>query len=430
MSGRGKGGKAKQKTKPKCNSCERYELVPTWGHTLCSYHRKCSGKDFWEPTNCVDCRRQKGNLKKMSGEDKSIFFENMYIMLEQTKKNVKDKIKIDWKYEESLNNFLNKFEVPAQKIDSSLTAKEKTQNRPDSRESVRSILENEAMRQRINMDIERENIDAYDTMHTGCPKFRVQKRPEGESSKNQSNRRNEEDEYDQDILDLDYENNLDENSYEGDNENHQEDDRFNDENGHDRDEYYADEYYENEYYEEDEYDDQQYVPRNKDREAGESKNRRNCNQKIPRIGINEQRQLLSSRGELPKEEVRFDKTQLLHWIQFNPMIHVRKTRDKMEYWTNEGVCTMTVKYNTENSKEFISLGRTKEEKASPFIDSRTGNATILSTFNKAMSDSDLGAKMNGIISHIEQGMGLALTLDILKKHEHLMTEVAMDLKDP
>ena len=92
MSGRNQRGKVNQRPGLNCNSCEKYVLEPIWGHTLCSYHRKCSGKDFWEP--CGDCRKQKGNLKKMSEEDRNKSFHDMYIMLEQTKKNVLELAKV------------------------------------------------------------------------------------------------------------------------------------------------------------------------------------------------------------------------------------------------------------------------------------------------------------------------------------------------
>ena len=51
--------KKKAKTKEKCQDCVNIEQHPLWGHTLCSYHRECSGNDDWQPEFCTKCRRQK-----------------------------------------------------------------------------------------------------------------------------------------------------------------------------------------------------------------------------------------------------------------------------------------------------------------------------------------------------------------------------------
>ena len=274
------------------------------------------------------------------------------------------------------------------------------------------------MRQRINMDMERENISEQENIETECPEFIVRK-TKNNALENQSNESNSNN---QDMVDTDTEDELrqypNEENYEMDQEN-------------------DGDYYENEYEEvehnEDEYEDdyeenRQYMARNTHKVTGKYRNIGNHSNDLPKRNNNRQ-PLPPNRTNLPEEKSRWDSINMVHWIIFNPYLHQKKGKDKMEIWNNEGTGTAKVRYNTENINEFISLGLTKTEKTSPFINARTGIATILSTFNKSMSESDLGAKMTGIVSHIEQGRGLAQTLDIYKKHEKLMTELAMDFKE-
>ena len=102
--------KKKAKTREKCQDCIRTEQDPWWGHTLCAYHRECSGNDDWHPERCTNCKKQKRILSEISVEDKKIYFRDMYTMLENTKRFKLETVNVEWEYLEILGIFLNKFE--------------------------------------------------------------------------------------------------------------------------------------------------------------------------------------------------------------------------------------------------------------------------------------------------------------------------------
>ena len=110
--------KKKYKTKSKCPDCSACELDLPWGHTLCAYHRDCTGRDRWEPDNCTTCRRQRAELGKISNNDRLQLFQEMYEMLENTKIHKHHTVKVDWEYEDILREFLHMFELPQRSTNS------------------------------------------------------------------------------------------------------------------------------------------------------------------------------------------------------------------------------------------------------------------------------------------------------------------------
>ena len=104
-------GRKKEKTKS-CDNCIGYALEPIWGHNLCSWHRECSGRDEWEPSKCVDCKREKLNLKKMTGDEVKVSLLKMRTMLEKTQQHRRERVQIGWEYEEVIGNFLKSYNIP------------------------------------------------------------------------------------------------------------------------------------------------------------------------------------------------------------------------------------------------------------------------------------------------------------------------------
>ena len=380
-----KGGKKKEKTTRKCDSCENYEKEPVWGHTLCSWHRSCSGKDNWEPTTCVDCKKQKLDIKKLSGEEAVTFFREMYRMLEQTTKTYKQ-YKVDWEYEEVLKKFLNKTEIPARET-------------TNSRDSVRSILNNTSNSEEINKQIhrekqrqeERERREEYEDENV---QFVVRRKQDAKFQKGQPDeiQKGEDPEYG-DILEMDHENDL---------------------------EYETGEEYEDS----DNYDEKEEEEYQDDTESTDEE------REVPRRLISTSRKTKPIKRKLPVEKMFLDELGQ-HWIKFHPALHVVQGRDRMQIWTSKGTpISVKVRYNEEDRNLFMNLGPAAEDKDSPFINPREGYGVILQSFHKKMSGTtDLGTKVNGLISHIATDMGLAKVCDILKSNENHMTEMALEEKE-
>ena len=88
-----------------CRYCLKYKDSPIWGHSHCSMHRKCMGRDSWAPEQCDECINSKEVFSQLSPEEKEVNRGELLKLLEKsnTFKSQKD---INWSYEDKIETFL------------------------------------------------------------------------------------------------------------------------------------------------------------------------------------------------------------------------------------------------------------------------------------------------------------------------------------
>ena len=423
--------KKKSKTKSKCDECIKSEITPIWEHTLCSYHRDCSGKDDWEPNNCTNCKRQKAALAKISVEDRTSFFQEMYDMLEKTKQYKDHTVNVDWEYNEILKGFLDKYEVPP------LTenVNEEINNSNDlSQDHIDQSIRNDTIYENSDREIDnRTYSNEYDDPY------------------------NEDDGNDEYYPEYDYndyytDNDLDQNHY---------DESFREVNmnvhntGNDHPLGGAQSYF----------------------SEGRSTSRENYITTNP-FPMNYQNQPLDQHrfldydnygrqipynianndnfhrgphpyfvpgaaapihsftpihlqphnfGGQPHKYHEVDPTTGETWLYFDQVYHTKKDNNKIEMWTPDGPKLINVQYRIGNPNQFKTMTTTAAHNLSPFIDGREGHSVLLNSFNRSVSTNDFGAtKRIAFETRLDAGSGLATTLDLIKRFDTNMTESIFD----
>ena len=102
----------KHKAKSKCTDCDDWGRSPLWGHSKCSFHRQCSGKDAWEPGKCDDCTKQKESVTELSDDDRNNFFQAMYDLLGHTSQFHSQVLNIEWVYKDKAREFFENYDLP------------------------------------------------------------------------------------------------------------------------------------------------------------------------------------------------------------------------------------------------------------------------------------------------------------------------------
>ena len=88
-----------------CGYCKKYESTPIWGHSHCSMHRKCTGKDSWTPEQCEECAASKEKFTQLSDEQSQANREELHTMLAKSA-SFKAQRNINWSYEDVIEHFL------------------------------------------------------------------------------------------------------------------------------------------------------------------------------------------------------------------------------------------------------------------------------------------------------------------------------------
>ena len=423
--------KSTAKTKSKCPDCVEWEHSPLWGHKLCSYHRDCSGKDNWEPNNCGSCKKQKTVLAKISEDDRTKFYQEMYEMLEITKQTKYQTVKVDWEYVDILKSFLDNFEIPqlsTENVDSQIT----TQNH-DNAISNDNNTENENRDNRTETcTAEYEDPYNYD---------------ENDDNNYHSNNH-------------DYNNDNHDNSFQQINRNisnNANSDHINEQfhneaielpHGNMHNNYNSNQFptnYQNQpnQYRLPEYD---YYGRkiiynvsNNDAFHREPQNYSFQGTAPPVQNFqpvhnfppvhNLPPVLFQSHnlGVQPHKSHEVDPTTGETWLYFDSNYHTRKDSNKLEMWTPDGPKVINVQYRIGNPNMFKTITTTANSNISPFIDGREGHSVLLTSLNRSVSSNDFGAtKRIPFETRLETGSGLATTLDLIKKHEMEMSEQVFD----
>ena len=402
------GVKKKSKTKMKCQDCISWENEPAWGHELCSYHRDCSGKDEWEPENCSSCKKQKIELDKLSEKDQSEFFKEMYEMLEDTKQNKLQTVKVDWEYSEILGIFLGNFEIPH-------FSSKNTNSNNESQNNIEHL--NIGQEQGFNQNEPRVYATEYDDPYN----------EEGNS-----------DSYgqDNDFVMNNYDDSMENNeNFIENGGNGQMPSHYNNMN---------DPHYNMQH---NNLNPQMFPPshsfplydiqgRNNLYNVPNNQNLYGGPQHYPMPGISANMYPFTppyyqppNFGGQPVVYSEVDSNTGETWLYFNPMYHTKKGNDKIEMWFPSGSRVVDVRYRIGNPNMFKTITPTAAKNPTAFIDGREGHSILLSTFNRSISGNDFGTtKRIPFETRLESGSGLASTLDIIKKCETEMSEAIFDNK--
>ena len=127
----------------------------------------------------------------------------------------------------------------------------------------------------------------------------------------------------------------------------------------------------------------------------------------------------------PRRETEIDSNGVT-WHYFDSRIHVRKDNNKIEVLDPKGSHTVDVRYRIGNPMQFQTIGKTKNSEKSPYIDAREGHAVLVSSFDRSISNNDLGnSKYIGIESSLTAGSGLSETLNIIKDNDSTFTRTLL-----
>ena len=88
-------GKGRKQT---CKSCVWRESKPRLGHTLCSHHRACCQKEFWNPMDCVPCKNQLDRMKEMDPQELALTKAHFQKMLSETQAQLEEFNQRPWDY--------------------------------------------------------------------------------------------------------------------------------------------------------------------------------------------------------------------------------------------------------------------------------------------------------------------------------------------
>ena len=416
--------KKKAKTKSKCPDCIDWEQTPLWGHTLCSYHRDCSGKDGWEPDNCTDCKRQKATLAEISNNDQTKFFQEMYEMLDITKQHIQQVIKVDWEYDEILSIFLDKYEQPQittenttpivapPNNDDKTTSKDGKSENVDGENETRTFFNeyydpyNEE--ENVNHDQYHYDNQFYDQDNNEYSDQVFNTNPNTENSTNttghiqDNNIINEPhnsmylNSFNPTQFPMNFQNPINQNTFTNfDNYgrpvvyNIANNDNFN--SGH-----------------------QPYpVPM----------------APMPIYPFPPAQFQPQIFGGQPRKTHEVDPTTGETWLYLDPSIHIKKVNNKIEMLTPDGPKVINVRYKIGNPNMFKTLTTTADKNLSPFIDGREGHSVLLTSFDRSVSSNDLGnTKRIPFETRLDTASGLGTTLDLIKRFDTQMAEAVFENK--
>jgi len=88
-------GKGRNQT---CKSCVWRESKPRLGHTLCSHHRACCQRDFWNPMDCAPCMIQLDRMKQMGAKELARTKAHFKKMLTETQAQFQDSSQGPWDF--------------------------------------------------------------------------------------------------------------------------------------------------------------------------------------------------------------------------------------------------------------------------------------------------------------------------------------------
>ena len=369
------------KTKGKCSDCSGSERSPIWGHSLCAYHRHCSGKEEWEPNKCNDCTEQKGKVTELSDDDRTKFFQEMYDLLEHTRQFNNQVLDIDWEYWDIANTFFDDYDLPeVQSIDHTCREDEDRINAGEYYDPYN----------------QEESTDNYDDPY----------RQDGTNN-------NSSDQY------------VDTNNTRTNGHGYY--DSINDDQGN---------MYQNNFYPNNlpAYQNQAppYPMPHYDiygRPLAYNMTYPMPSMPAPIHHFQQTPFPYPPFGAQPQQSVTDCNTGDT-WVLFDPTQHTKKDNNKIEMMTPEGPRTCNVQYRVGYPNWFKTISSAAASTSSPFIDGREGHSILLSTFNRTVSPNEFGAPRIPFETRLDSGSGLAATLEQIIKFDTQMIDAVFDNKGP
>ena len=407
--------KKKAKTKEKCQDCVNIEQHPLWGHTLCSYHRECSGNDDWQPEFCTKCRRQKRFLSELTVEEKKEYFQEMFTMLENTKRFKLQTVKVDWDYMEMLGIFMDESEF-SQFLPQNKDANTKQKHGNKNKDANARQKHGNNTRQLDDRDDARATTAEYDDPYN----------------------EEEEDDCYPDLQDEYYVDNYEDGQENNQNFNQDQNFNLNSENNYNNDnpvDFQVNMQY-NEF-------PHPQIPINFQNLPFQQTNNNSQNFGNPNFYDMQYRSPqpfsmpapatqfypLHSQfyGGPPQRAHEIDPITGETWLYFDPIYHSKKGNNKMQMWTHEGPKIVNVQYRIGNPNMFKTINTTAANNPNPYMDGREGHAVLLTSFDRNVSSNSFGnAQRVPFETRLESGSGLAQTLDLIKRKD---SEISIALFD-